>query len=112
MVIDSESFAETANSAILNRNPSKSVTLSEAYIAYDMRESFLQRQASPLALRAETTEMVTKDFATKSINVWKTDELALYPQVAGSASPPCSCASSQNESDAKAKAGRASSRAE
>ena len=93
MAIDSESFAAAAaNSAILNnRNTGKGVTLSEAYIAYDMRESFLQRQASSLALQAETTEMVTKDFATKSINIWKTDELALYPQVAtGKSASSCS----------------------
>lgn len=55
------------------------MTLSEAYIAYDMRESFLQRQASSLAQQAETTELATKDFTTKSINMWKTDELSLYP---------------------------------
>ena len=33
---------------------------------------------------------MTKDFTTKSFNMWKTDELALYPQVTGeSANPDC-----------------------
>ena len=34
-----------------------------------------------MALQAETTELATKDFTTKSFNMWKTDELTLYPQV-------------------------------
>ena len=38
-----------------------------------MRESFLQRHASSLGMTADTTKFVTKDFTTKSLNMWKTD---------------------------------------
>ena len=45
-----------------------------------MRESYLQRHASPLALQAaDATELETKEFTTKSFNMWKTDEISLYP---------------------------------
>ena len=56
------------------------MTLQEAYVAFDMRESYLQRHASPLALQAaDATELETKEFTTKSFNMWKTDEISLYP---------------------------------
>lgn len=43
-----------------------SMTLEEAYVAYDMRESFLQKHVSSIAVDADTTELETKDFKTKS----------------------------------------------
>jgi len=42
------------------------MTLEEAYVAYDMRESFLQKHVSSIAIDADTTELETKDFKTKS----------------------------------------------
>ena len=66
--------------SILNKS-NTGMTLQEAYVAFDMRESYLQRHASPLALQAaDTTELETKEFTTKSFNMWKTDEISLYPQ--------------------------------
>lgn len=64
---------------ILNRTVA-GLTLEEAYIAYDMRESFLQRHASPLANQSDTMELQTKDFMTRSSNIWKTDDMSLYPE--------------------------------
>lgn len=70
--------ASWSGNSILNRT-STGVTLEEAYVAYDMRESFLQRHASSMVMQADRTELVTKDFTTKSCNMWRTDDMALYP---------------------------------
>lgn len=70
---------------ILNRTHS-GVTLEEAYVAFDMRESYLQRHASPLARYSDTTDLQMKDFATKTNNMWKTDEAGLFPDFASCAS--------------------------
>ena len=56
------------------------MTLEEAYVAFDLRESFLQRHSSPMAMQADSTELNMKDFKTKSCNVWKTDDMSLFPQ--------------------------------
>lgn len=50
-----------------------------ALAAYDLRESYMQRHLSPLASQAERTELNAKEFNTKSCNVWKTDDISLYP---------------------------------
>jgi hypothetical protein len=72
---------------ILNRT-SSGITLEEAYVAFDMRESYLQRHASPMALYSDTTDLYMKDFATKTSKVWKTNETALYPEYSSCASQP------------------------
>ena len=51
----------------------------DAIAAYDLRESYMQRHLSPLASQAEQTELNAKAFNTKSCNVWKTDDISLYP---------------------------------
>lgn len=79
-----QSQLHTQNS-ILNRTHS-GVTLEEAYVAFDMRESYLQRHASPLARYSDTTDLHMKDFATKTNNMWKTDEAGLFPDFASCAS--------------------------
>ena len=72
------------------------MTLQEAYVAFDMRESYLQRHASPLALQAaDATELETKEFTTKSFNMWKTDEISLYPHT----TKPCNLASPETIED-------------
>jgi len=70
------------------------MTLQDAYVAFDMRESYLQRHASSLALEAEMTELQTKDFTTRSCNMWKSDDMSLYPE-AGS----CADEDSEHEID-------------
>ena len=59
------------------------MTLQDAFAtSFDMRESFLQRHAaSPLTIQAEATELVTKEFSTKSFNMWKSNEedMVIYP---------------------------------
>ena len=64
----------------MNRTAAGGLTLEEAYVAFDMRESYLQRHASEMALQAEMTELQTKDFTTRSCNVWKSDDMSLYPE--------------------------------
>jgi len=51
-----------------------------------MRESYLQRHASPMARYSDTTELQMKDFATKTNNMWKTSETGLYPDFANCSS--------------------------
>ena len=80
---------------ILNQS-NTGMTLQEAYVAFDMRESYLQRHASPLALQAaDATELETKEFTTKSFNMWKTDEISLYPHT----TKPCNLASPETIED-------------
>lgn len=64
---------------VLNKN-STGMTIEEAYVAYDMRESYLQRHASPMARYSDATDLTTKEFSTKTRNMWQTDELGLYPE--------------------------------
>jgi len=61
-------------------------SIEDAYAMYDMRESYMQRHLSPLASQAEATELNTKDFHTKSCNMWKSDDLSLYPEAQNSVS--------------------------
>ena len=44
------------------------MTLEEAYVAFDMRESFIQRHVSEMGEQADQTELETKDFKIKSCN--------------------------------------------
>lgn len=43
-----------------------------------------------MAMQADATELEMKDFKTKSCNVWKTDDLSLFPQEVSS------CTDSEN----------------
>ena len=63
---------QAASSSIMNRT-NAGITLEEAYWAFDMRESYLQRHASPMGMQADTTELQMKDFTTKSCNIWKSE---------------------------------------
>lgn len=63
---------------IMNRT-SAGLTLDEAFVAFDLRESFLQRHASPMAMHAEATDLETKNFATKSVNMWSSPDQSLQP---------------------------------
>lgn len=55
------------------------MTLEEAYVAFDMRESYLQRHASPMAKYSDQTDLKIKDFSTSTSNMWRTDEFDLFP---------------------------------
>jgi len=58
---------------IVNRT-NTGMTLEEAYVAYDMRESFIQRHVSSMGMQADQTELETKDFKTKSCNQWRSND--------------------------------------
>lgn len=45
--------------------------LGEAYTAFDLRDSYLQRQAMPLASQADSIILRTDDYETKTCNVWR-----------------------------------------
>ena len=75
------------SASILNQtNCSPGIKYEDTYAPYDLRESYMQRHLSPLASKAEATELNTKDFNTKSCNVWKTDDLSLYPDTSNKVS--------------------------
>jgi len=38
-----------------------------------------------MAMKADTTDLQTKDFTTRSCNMWKTDEASIYPEAASCA---------------------------
>jgi len=63
---------------------SNGLTLEEAKMAFNMRESFIQRHVTPMSTMADATELSTKDFTTKSCNMWKSSDatdLSLYPEL-------------------------------
>lgn len=47
------------------------MSLEEAYMAHDIRESFLQRHVSQMAAEAEVTELQTGDFKAKINKTWR-----------------------------------------
>lgn len=55
-----------------SHNLSPGMTLEEAYMAHDIRESFLQRHVNPMISDCEVTELETSDFKTKINKTWKT----------------------------------------
>jgi hypothetical protein len=54
-------------------------SLKDAYMTFDMRNSYLQRQANSLAGKADSI-VITKDaYETKSCNVWRSpDSSSIY----------------------------------
>lgn len=54
-------------------------SLEEAYLAFDVRDSYLQRQSSPLANSAESIILQTDDFETETHNMWRTKDMTTYP---------------------------------
>lgn len=55
--------------------------LSDTYLAYDMRESYLQRQATcQLSNQAESTFLTTNEFETKTVNLWRSPDQDIFPQ--------------------------------
>jgi len=59
-------------------------SLEEAYIAFDLRESYLQRQSNSLAAQADSIYLETEDFATKTDNMYRSDDLSIYPNQSSS----------------------------
>jgi len=64
-------------SSLLGRND---FSLQEAYIAFDLRESFLQRQSNSAAAQADSIYQETEDFITKTDNIYRRDDLSIYPE--------------------------------
>jgi hypothetical protein len=54
-------------------------SLDDTYLAYDLRESFLQRQSNPLGNQADSTILATDDFETKTCNVCRTNDSTKSP---------------------------------
>ena len=44
-----------------------------------MRESYLQRHSNPLATQADSIYLKTEDFETKTENVYRAEDMSLYP---------------------------------
>ena len=56
-------------------------SLSDTYLAYDMRESYLQRQAATsISGQAGTTYLTTNEFSTNTCNVWRSQDPEIFPQ--------------------------------
>lgn len=44
-----------------------------------MRESYLQRHSNPLATQADSIYLKTEDFETKTCNLYRAEDMSLYP---------------------------------
>lgn len=87
---EADSSLQVNASSIMNRTTAAAgMTLEEAYVAFDMRESYLQRHASPMARYSDQTDLQINDFSTRTSNMWRSDDMNLFPDY----SPP-SCAHS------------------
>lgn len=61
---------------------SKSFQIEDAYLAYDMRDSYLQRVSAPLASHAEQVTQTNSDFETVTCNMWRSNDYShLSPAV-------------------------------
>ena len=49
-------------------------SLNDTYLAYDLRESYLQRQSNPFGNQADSTILATDDFETKTCNLWRASD--------------------------------------
>ena len=75
-----QQIAQPLANSIVNRTSSAAgLTLDEAYKAFDMRESYLQRHASPMARYSDQTDLKINDFSTRTNNMWRSDDLGLFP---------------------------------
>ena len=55
-------------------------SLEDAYLAFDLRESYLQRKSNSFAAEAESIYLATEDFETKTDSMFRADDISLYPQ--------------------------------
>jgi hypothetical protein len=49
-------------------------SIDNAYLSFDIRDSYLQRQANYLATKADTIIISTDDYETQSCNIWRSPE--------------------------------------
>lgn len=57
-------------------------SLEDTYMSYDMRDSYLQRQALPCHTKADSIIISKEDYETRSFNVWRqADDLYAWPPV-------------------------------
>ena len=49
-------------------------SLEETYMTYDVRESYLQRQANPLANQANSIIINKEEYETKTCNIWRSND--------------------------------------
>ena len=54
-------------------------SLQEAYLAFNVRESYLQRHANPVASGYEAIIQTTDEFETKTTSIYKTKDLSVHP---------------------------------
>lgn len=56
--------------------------LNDIYQTFDLRDSYLQRQAMPLAAQADSIMLRTDDYETRTCNIWRSQDQSLAPQQA------------------------------
>ena len=49
-------------------------SLDDTYMSFDIRESYLQRQANPLSNKADSIIISKEDYETKAVNVWRSHD--------------------------------------
>ena len=69
----------TSTALMNNSSVANGLTLEDAYHAFDLRESYLQRHASPLGKESIQTDLKINDFSTSTKNMWRSDDLELFP---------------------------------
>lgn len=67
--------------SLVNQGASAEFNLQDAYLTYDVRESYLQRHANAYGMQADQTYLQTDEFATKTCNLWRSSDYSLFPGV-------------------------------
>ena len=49
-------------------------SLDETYMTFDVRESYLQRQANPLTNQADSIIINKEEYETKTCNIWRSND--------------------------------------
>ena len=53
--------------------------LNDAYLANDLRDSYLNRSCAPNAFKADSVYLSTDEYDTKACNIWRTTDITTYP---------------------------------
>ena len=57
-------------------------SLDDAYLNFDLRDSFLQRYVTPNASFSEKVTLKTDDYETVTQNIWRSKDNSIYPNSA------------------------------
>lgn len=49
-------------------------SLEETYLNFDVRDSYLTRQATPMSNEADTIIISNEDYETKTCNIWRSHD--------------------------------------